>query len=71
MTCLSYFKSQWVQIRSNAALLSGLLYSQLTPENKSRVSVDTVCDRLMKLLNDENEDVRMRAVEAMTFLFLN
>lgn len=51
--------------------MSGLLYSQLTPENKSRVSVDTVCDRLMKLLNDENEDVRMRAVEAMTFLFLN
>ncbi|CAH0557118.1 unnamed protein product [Brassicogethes aeneus] len=71
MTCLSYFKSQWVEIRSNAALVSGLLYSQLAAENKNRVSVDTVCDRLMKLLTDENETVRMRAVEAMAYLFLN
>lgn len=71
MTCLSYLKSHWVEIKGNAALIAGLLYSQLSVENKSRVSLDTVCDRLMRLLSDENEDVRMKTVEAISCLFLN
>lgn len=71
MTSLSYFKSQWVEIRSNAALISGLLYAQLTPENKHHVSLDIVCDRLMRLLQDEQEDVRMRAIQAIAYLFLS
>lgn len=71
MTSLSYFKSQWIEIRSNAALIAGLLYSQLNAENKTRVSLDTVCDRLMRLLNDENEEVRMRAIQAISYLFLS
>ncbi|KAJ8916184.1 hypothetical protein NQ315_016323 [Exocentrus adspersus] len=71
MTSLSYFKSQWVEIRSNAALVAGLLYSQLTQENKHQVSLDMVCDRLMRLLQDEHEEVRMRAVQAIAYLFLN
>ncbi|CAG9858443.1 unnamed protein product [Phyllotreta striolata] len=70
MTCLSYFKSQWIDIKSNAALISGILYSQLTTENKSRVSLDTVCDRLLRLMNDENENVRVKAVEAVSYLFM-
>lgn len=71
MTCLSYFKSQWVEIRGQAAYLAGLLYSHLNTESKSHVSLDTVCDRLLKLLNDENADVRIRAVQATSYLFLN
>lgn len=70
MTCLSYFKSQWVEIKGNAALISGLLYSQLIPDNKSRVSLDTVCDRLMRLMGDEDENVRVKAVEAVSYLFM-
>ncbi|KAJ8979536.1 hypothetical protein NQ317_017684 [Molorchus minor] len=71
MTSLSYLKSQWVEIRSNAALIAGLLYSQLSFDNKHRVSLDIVCDRLMRLLHDEHEDVRMRAVQAVSYLFLD
>lgn len=71
MTSLSNLKSQWVEIRGHAALLAGLLYSHLNEENKPRVSLDTVCDRLLKLLNDENPEVRTRAIMATAYLFLN
>ncbi|CAH1975454.1 unnamed protein product [Acanthoscelides obtectus] len=71
MTCLSYLKSHWPEIKGNAALIAGLLYSHLTDENRHRVSLDTVCDRLMRLLNDENEEIRMKSIEAISFLFLN
>uniref|UniRef100_A0A6P7GVH6 Maestro heat-like repeat-containing protein family member 1 n=1 Tax=Diabrotica virgifera virgifera TaxID=50390 RepID=A0A6P7GVH6_DIAVI len=71
MTCLSYFKSQWEEIKGNAALIAGLLYSQLVPENKSRVSLDTVCDRLLRLMDDEDEEVRVKAVEAVSYLFID
>lgn len=71
MTCLSYFKSQWTEIKGNAALLAGLLYSLLIPDNKHRVSLDTICDRLMKLMSDEQEEVRMKAIESISYLFLN
>lgn len=71
MTSLSYFKSQWMEIRSNAALIAGILYSNLNTDNKGRVSLDTVCDRLMRLLNDDHENVRMKAIQAISYLFLN
>ncbi|EFA03008.2 maestro heat-like repeat-containing protein family member 1 [Tribolium castaneum] len=71
MTSLSYLKSPWVPIRSSAALMVGLLFSQLSAENKQRISVDTVCDKLMRLVNDEHEEVRMRAVQAIAYLFID
>lgn len=71
MTCLSYVKSPWTEIRGNAALIAGLLYSMLIVENKPRVSLDIVCDRIMRLMQDENEDVRVKAIEALSYLFLN
>ncbi|KAJ8930968.1 hypothetical protein NQ314_016182 [Rhamnusium bicolor] len=64
-------KVMWVEIRSNAALIAGLLYSHLTEENKHRVSLDIVCDKLMRLLHDDHEHVRMKAVQAIAYLFLN
>ncbi|XP_045471667.1 maestro heat-like repeat-containing protein family member 1 [Harmonia axyridis] len=71
MTSLSYFKSPWVEIRGNAALVAGLLYSTLNDENKSKVSIDTVSFRLMNLMSDENEQVRIKAVQAIVYLFSN
>jgi HEAT repeat protein len=71
MTSLSYLKSPWVEIRSNAALMVGLLFSQLSAENRQRISLDTVCDKLIRLINDEHEDVRMRAVQAIAYLFID
>lgn len=71
MTCLSYFKSPWIEVRSYAALLAGLLYSQLSEESKVQVSSDTVSYRLLQLLKDEQAEVRARAIEAIAYIFVN
>ncbi|CAG9771935.1 unnamed protein product [Ceutorhynchus assimilis] len=70
MTSVSYLKSPWVSIRSNGALVTGLLYSELAPENKDKVSLDAVCDKLIRLMQDENDDVRIKASQAMSYLFI-
>lgn len=70
MTAASYLKSQWIGVRGYAALLTGLLYSHMSESNKSRVSFDTVCDRLLKLLNDEQAEIRMRAVQGVSYLLM-
>ncbi|KAK5646733.1 hypothetical protein RI129_005197 [Pyrocoelia pectoralis] len=70
MTSVSYFKSSWVDIRGSAALLAGLLYSQITDkEIRKQVSLGTVCHRLLQLLKDENPQVRMKAVQAIACLY--
>lgn len=69
MTSLSYYKSPWLQIRANAALLTGVLYSQLKDEYKSQITFDTVTYRLLQLLKDDQQEVRARAVEAIAYLF--
>lgn len=69
MTCLSYYKSPWTQIRANAAFLTGVLYSLLREENKKQISFDTITYRLLQLLKDDQEEVRARAVEAVAYLF--
>ncbi|KAF5275577.1 hypothetical protein FQA39_LY06689 [Lamprigera yunnana] len=70
MTCISYFKSSWVEIRGYAALLAGLLYSQMIDkEIRQQVSIGTVCHRLLQLLKDENAQVRTRVVQALACLY--
>lgn len=70
MTSVSYFKSAWVDIRGSAALLAGMLYSQITDADvRKQVSLGTVCHRLLQLLKDENPQVRMKAVQAIACLY--
>lgn len=69
LTCLSYFKSPWPQIRSHAAFLSGLFYVQLSADFKDQISSDNVSHKLLQLLKDEEPEVRARAVEAVASLF--
>ncbi|GJQ85615.1 hypothetical protein Trydic_g20165 [Trypoxylus dichotomus] len=69
MTSLSYYKSPWLQIRANAALLTGVLYSQIKEEYKEQITFDTVTYRLLQLLKDDQQEVRARAVEAIAYLF--
>lgn len=70
LTCLSYFKSPWTKIRSHAALLCGLIFVQLNPEYKNQISSDNVSHKLLQLLNDDEAEVRARAVEAVASLFV-
>lgn len=60
-----------MEIRSHAALFAGLLYSNLRGDGRPHVSMDTVCDRLLKLTKDENAEVRVMAVQATAYLFVN
>nr|XP_022903178.1 maestro heat-like repeat-containing protein family member 1 [Onthophagus taurus] len=70
MACLSYYKSPCMQIRGSAALVTGLLYSQLNLETRKQVSFDTVSYRLLQLLKDENPEVRSSGAEAIAYLFV-
>ncbi|KAH1014351.1 hypothetical protein HUJ04_003198 [Dendroctonus ponderosae] len=70
MTSVSYLKSPWLQIRGNAALVTGLLYSELSMENKTKVSLDMVCDKLIRLMQDDAEEVRVKASQAISYLFI-
>ncbi|XP_050312814.1 maestro heat-like repeat-containing protein family member 1 isoform X3 [Anthonomus grandis grandis] len=71
MTSVSYLKSQWTSIRANAALVTGLFYAELLPENKPKVSLETVCDKLNRLMqDDQSEEVRIKASQAISCLFL-
>ena len=70
MTCLAYFKSPWAQIRGNAALITGLLISQLGIDARNAISIDTVSYRLLQLLKDDQPEVRAKAIEAIAFIFV-
>ncbi|XP_030751328.1 maestro heat-like repeat-containing protein family member 1 [Sitophilus oryzae] len=70
MTSVSYTKSPWSEIRSNAALMTGLLYFDLIPENKQKISLDAVCDKLIRLLRDDSDDVRFKTSQAIAYLFI-
>ncbi|XP_017784468.1 PREDICTED: maestro heat-like repeat-containing protein family member 1 [Nicrophorus vespilloides] len=69
MTSLSFFKSSWVNIRANGALISGLLYAQTLPEFRSSVSLDALSYRLLQLLKDGEPEVRSRAAESLAYVF--
>lgn len=72
MNALSFLKSNWSEIRGNAALMVGLLYNNLptkTFESGETVQLDTVCYRLMQLMQDEYAEVRAKAVQGLSFVF--
>lgn len=69
MMTVSFFKSPWVEIRSHAALMTGLLYIYLDAESKNEIAFDTVCQRLLSLLSDEQPQVRANAAQAAAHLF--
>lgn len=60
-------------IRGNAALMVGYLYCQLPGQKDASETVqfDTVCYRLMQLLQDEDSKVRAKAVQGLSYLFVS
>jgi HEAT repeat protein len=64
-----FFKSQWSEIRSNAASLVGFLVGNMTAEQCTKISKQHVCSALSMLLKDPEPDVRIRAAEAISNLF--
>lgn len=70
MTSVSYLKSQWIPIRSNAALVTGLLYAEISVDIKHQVSLDAICDKLIRLMRDDSDEVRVKASQAISYLFI-
>uniref|UniRef100_A0AC34FPY9 Uncharacterized protein n=1 Tax=Panagrolaimus sp. ES5 TaxID=591445 RepID=A0AC34FPY9_9BILA len=66
--CSNYFKSQFAQIRSNAALLTGYLLEPLTPALRGTLSKDLVFTSLVQLLRDPSSTVRLSTVKAISCL---
>jgi hypothetical protein len=66
--CSNYFKSQFAQIRSNAALLTGYLLEPLTPALRGTLSKDLVFTSLVQLLRDPSSQVRLSTVKAISCL---
>ncbi|XP_046989834.1 maestro heat-like repeat-containing protein family member 1 isoform X1 [Schistocerca americana] len=71
MNTLSYLKSSWPRIRGNAAMLIGLLSGNLPLDLNNSIPLDTVCSRLLQSLKDENQEVRAKAAEALSSLFIS
>ncbi|XP_055615310.1 maestro heat-like repeat-containing protein family member 1 isoform X2 [Toxorhynchites rutilus septentrionalis] len=64
-SCLPALRSQWAEIRGNAAVLIGLLHTQ----NRGNQQMDTVGHKISLLLKDENSGVKVKASEALGFIY--
>eukprot|EP00049_Salpingoeca_infusionum_P022643 m.7920 g.7920 ORF g.7920 m.7920 type:complete len:1638 (-) comp5302_c0_seq1:139-5052(-) len=65
----SFFKSDWAEIRANAAIFSGFLLGNLPKEKRRDITKQHVCGELIRLLQDPSADVRSKAAEAMSLLY--
>ncbi|XP_041376876.1 maestro heat-like repeat-containing protein family member 1 [Gigantopelta aegis] len=69
MACVSFFKSSWDEIKSNAAMFLGFLLGNLPLEKQGMISKEHVCSALIMLLKDPSPTVRAKAAEAMSLLY--
>lgn len=68
MGCVSFYKSTWSEIKSNAALFTGFLLGNLPSAKQSVISKEHICAALIMLLKDTSPNVRSTAAEAMSLL---
>ncbi|ESO87809.1 hypothetical protein LOTGIDRAFT_234834 [Lottia gigantea] len=69
MGCISFFKSMWPEIKSNAAMFSGFLLGNLSKDKQGNISKEHTCSALILLLKDPSPSVRGKASEAMSLLY--
>ncbi|XP_069113199.1 maestro heat-like repeat-containing protein family member 1 isoform X7 [Argopecten irradians] len=69
MGCVSFFKSPWPEIKSNAALFIGFLLGNLPKETHGLISKEHICSALIMLLKDSTPEVRAKASEAISLLY--
>ena len=69
MNCVNQFKSEWKEMRCNAALFTGYLLGNLPERQRKRITKEHVCGELIRLLRDPAPSVRKSASEAMSLLY--
>uniref|UniRef100_A0A1L8DCH9 Putative heat repeat-containing protein 7a n=1 Tax=Nyssomyia neivai TaxID=330878 RepID=A0A1L8DCH9_9DIPT len=67
-SCLPHFKSQWPEVRGNAAILVGLLHHYNTT---NQPNLEHITQKICALLKDESTAVRIKAATALGYLFSN
>eukprot|EP01133_Synstelium_polycarpum_P020470 gene20470-24563_t len=70
MTSIEYYKSNWTQLRGNAATLTGFILGNL-PEDKrlnTTLNPTLITKSLISLFNEKSPQVRKKAADAMSFL---
>lgn len=68
MNNLGFFKSEWWEIKANAAIFTGFLLGNLPVEKRRIITKEHICGELVRLLHDPCTPVRERAAEAMSLL---
>lgn len=72
-SCLPYLRSHWNEIRSNACTFIGLLHhfgGKFIEDEKYRNELEITCsEKISACLKDEQVSVRIKAAEALGFLF--
>eukprot|EP00039_Didymoeca_costata_P018820 m.335101 g.335101 ORF g.335101 m.335101 type:complete len:1638 (-) comp17516_c0_seq1:85-4998(-) len=68
MNNVNFFKSEWPEIKANAAMFTGFLLGNLTKDKRKHISKEHVCGELIRLLKDPANMVREKAAEAMSLL---
>ncbi|ETN63752.1 hypothetical protein AND_004522 [Anopheles darlingi] len=65
--CLPLLRSQWPEVRGNAAILIGLLHCH-NPNVKSK-PMESIGNKIAALLKDECKDVKVSAAEALGYIY--
>lgn len=68
-SCLPFLKSQWPEIRGNAACIVGLLHNRHTESNHHQHSAEYLSHKVSVLLHDDQVSVRVKAANALGFMF--
>ncbi|GAM28545.1 hypothetical protein SAMD00019534_117210, partial [Acytostelium subglobosum LB1] len=71
MTSIEYYKSPWVQLRGNAATLTGFILGYLPFEKRQRetsLNPSIITKALAQLLGEKSPVVRKKAADAISFL---
>uniref|UniRef100_A0A7E4WD25 Condensin complex subunit 1 n=1 Tax=Panagrellus redivivus TaxID=6233 RepID=A0A7E4WD25_PANRE len=66
--CSNYYKSQFADIRSNAALFTGFLLEPLSPALRGTLSKELIFTSLVALLRDPSSKVRLSTIRAISCL---
>ncbi|CAN0069578.1 unnamed protein product [Lampetra fluviatilis] len=66
MSCVSFFKSTWAEIRGNAVMLVGFFLGNVANETLQSISLEHVCGAVIILLKDPSAAVRTKAAEALS-----
>lgn len=67
--CLLHLKSQWPEIRGNAACIVGILYNLHSSSSQQQHTPDYLRHKISVLLQDEIVAVRIKAANALGFMF--